>query len=477
MQGLPLFSIVPGFSRLVSRVQQALGLLRLRPFDTTSPEGRSRERLRRAALTTVTAAVARAIGMATPLITIPLTLGYLGHELYGLWMVVTSLVGMFAFADLGLGNGLVTALSRANGKGDQDAARRLVSTTTFLLLGMALLLGLALGVAWPFLPWPALVNAQNHTAAAAAGGVVAAYTFCFLLNLPLATIQRTQMALQEGFQSNLWQCGASILGLLAVVIAVEARMSPPLFVLAVTASPMAVTLANWWWFFHYVQPGLRPRWANWSPAHALSLFRTGLGFFLLSILTSIGLYADNVIIAHLSGLESVAMYSVAARAIMIVGAVMSMICVPMWAANGEALARGDIAWVRRNTARLVKLSIGFTTLAAVLMISLGPLVLRVWLGSGFEVSRLLLGALALFAIGTSASAPFFMVLNAAGVVYPQVMLFLIFTPVALVAKIELGRIFGPVGVAAAGGLCYGMIVVPAVVLLARRVYRHSEPAL
>ena len=67
-------------------------LLRLHPFETKTERGRSKERLRRAALTTLASGVARAIGLLTSLISVPLTYRYLGPERYGIWMVLISIV-------------------------------------------------------------------------------------------------------------------------------------------------------------------------------------------------------------------------------------------------------------------------------------------------------------------------------------------------------------------------------------------------
>ena len=463
------------FKQQYGSLQRFMSCIRFRPFAMDTLDGRSKERIRRAALTASTAALARLIAMSTPLITIPLTLHYLGLELYGLWMTVTSVIGMFVFADLGLGSGLVTNLSRAQGRNDSIGKGRLVSTTAFLLLGMALILGIGFAVAWPLVPWSAILNAHSQAAVAAAGGIVAAYAFCFLVGLPLTTVQRTQMALQEGFQSNLWQCGGSFLGLVAVLLVIKLQLSPPWFVLFVSCAPLLVTAGNWWWFFYRLNPGLRPRWKAGSLEDAQVLLRTGGGFFLISILTSIGLYADNLIVAHQQDLRSVTVFSIASRVMLIVTAVVNMICAPMWAANGEALARGEVAWVRRTTTRLMWLSCGATTVVAVLMAVLGPFVLRLWLGPEFTVSRFLLTGLGLGVIAISVSAPYFMVLNGAGVILPQVKLFLVFAPVTICAKIILGHIFGSTGIALGGALCYACIIVPSVFCLSRRVLRPSLP--
>ncbi|HOR73001.1 MAG TPA: lipopolysaccharide biosynthesis protein [Verrucomicrobiota bacterium] len=459
---------------LVSRIRAGMGLVRLQPFDTSTEVGRGKERLRRALLTSITAALARAVGMATPLITIALTLDYLGSEIYGLWMTVTSFVGMFVFADLGLGNGLVTALSRALGRGENETARRLVSTTVLLLGGLALVFGLLTAAVWPFLSWPTLLNARSETAAGAASGVVAVYAFSYLLYLPLGTLIRTQMAAQEGFQANLWQCAGSVLGVAVVFAGVRMQLSPAMFILVVSLAPQGVTIANWFCFFRFSRPDLKPRLSDFSHEHARMLLRTGLGFFLISIMTSISLHADNVIVAHICGLDAVTSYAVPARAMAIVGAVVNMICSPMWAANGEALARGDVAWVRRNTRRLVALSFGLTALVAALLVAVGPWAFRLWLGEQFQVTRSLLASLAGFGVCAAVTSPFFMVLNGGGVVFFQAKLFMAYTPLALVAEIALAGLLGPMGVALGKCCVYALIVLPAVIWMTRRVLRARQ---
>src|SRR6516225_8522455 len=100
--------------RLRHRIRQVLLLARLKPFDTQNELGRSMERYRRAALTAVASGAAKGMAVLTALITVPLTVGYLGMERYGLWMTISSVIAMLAFADLGLGNGLMNVLSEAN---------------------------------------------------------------------------------------------------------------------------------------------------------------------------------------------------------------------------------------------------------------------------------------------------------------------------------------------------------------------------
>ena len=457
----------------LTAVRDAISLVRLQPFDVSTAEGRGRERVRRAALTAATAAAARVISMGTPLVTFPIVINYLGYEIYGLWATATSLIGMFTFADLGLGNGLLTALSRATGRGDAREQQVLVSTTAFVLAGVAFALGVVLFGSFHFLPWATFLNAKTPSAASAAASVVVVIASCFLVNLSLTTVQRAQSALQEGFQTNLWQCVGSLCGVAVVVMGVKSRLQPVMLILTLSVAPLLVTCANWWYFFYRSQPSLQPKLRCFSWDTGRLLLRTGIGFFVISILTSLGLGADNLIIAHVLSLKAVTIYSVPWRIGLILGSVVNMICLPMWAANGEALGRGDVVWVRQNTTRLMKLSVFFTGFAAIAVTAIGPPLLRLWLGDDFIVSRWLLFGIGASFVLTAGASPYFMLINAAGRVAAQVKMFLIFTPVVIFAKVGLAMWLGSVGVAIANVICYGLIVLPAVVVYSRKVLREN----
>jgi len=173
-------------------------LARAVPADASTPIGRSRERFRRIGLTTATAMAARGIGFATSLITVPLTLHYLGAERYGLWATLSSVIALASFADFGLGNGLLNALSGAHGRDDRDEAAREVSTAFLLLLGVAATLGAAFFLAYPQIHWARVFNVTSPEARAEAGPATAAFVACFLANLPVGVVARIRQGCFNG---------------------------------------------------------------------------------------------------------------------------------------------------------------------------------------------------------------------------------------------------------------------------------------
>ena len=180
-------------SMLLPRFKRLARLVRLQPFDVSTPEGRSAERHRRIALSGAAAIAAKVVSVLSMFFVVRLTARYLGNERYGMWMTVSSVTLMFIFADLGIGNGLVNALSDADGRNDREAAAGHVASGFYLLTALAAALGLIFAAVYPFVPWPRVFNVKTPLAAVEAGPAMAAMAACFLLGLPLNLVSRVHV--------------------------------------------------------------------------------------------------------------------------------------------------------------------------------------------------------------------------------------------------------------------------------------------
>ena len=155
-----------------------LAVLRLQPFDERTAQGRAQERHRRAALSALAAALSKALSVLATLVSIPLALAYLGAERFGVWSTLSALVLALQFADLGLGNGVVNAVSSAFGARDQAALRRYVSSAAFALLGVCLALGMLAWAVVPGVAWASVFNLQGALARAEVLPAVAVFAGC-----------------------------------------------------------------------------------------------------------------------------------------------------------------------------------------------------------------------------------------------------------------------------------------------------------
>lgn len=388
-----------------------LPLLRLRPFNTAAPEGRSKERHRLIVLTAVTSAVAKFITVATAFISIPLTLHYLGPERYGMWMTMSSFLAMLSFADLGIGSGLINAVAAAHGRDDRLEIRRYVSSGFFVLTIIAAAILVLFAAAYPYVAWFELFNVQSDAARREAGPALAVIVACIALNLPASVVQRVQTGTQRGFVINLWRCLGSIVGLIGIIVAVHLEAGLKWLVLAFAGAPLCASCLNGLIFFRKLEPDICPSPLAISRDAVLNVVRTGLFFLGLQITGYVTFFSDNIFVAQVLGSTAVTQYSVPERMFTVITMAAAMVLMPLWPAYGEARARGDQVWVKQTLMRSLFLGVGFAAVVASILLFAGPWIIKLWVGNSVTPSFVLLLALACWKVIETGGVATAMVLN------------------------------------------------------------------
>lgn len=401
--------------RFWSRIRRLRALFRLMPFDVSNEEGRAQERHRRALLSSATGVLSRIVSLVTPLVTIPLTLSYLGTERYGVWMTISSVVASLAFADLGIGNGLLNSVSAAYGRDDKALAREYVSSGFFLLLAIALILATGYFAAYPFLPWQKLFGISSPAVAAEVPRAVTVFVACFLLSFPLGTIDRTLMAYQEAFRTAFWAPFASLLSLLFVVVAIKQNLGIAGLIFAISGTSVLISMANGVFLFKFNRPWLLPRPSLITKSAASRILKLGGMFFVIQLAAMVRSNSGNMVIAHTLGSSAVTQYAVPVRVLVIVGSLITIMLTPIWPAYSEAIARGDVDWVRTTLKRSTALSLVLTIPFGAFLILFGRVILFHWTGGRVVPSTTLLIALAIWGIVSGVWACFAIFLMAAAI--------------------------------------------------------------
>ena len=426
-------------------------------------------RTRRLVSGVLAAVVSRGVGAVAPLLLIPITLRYLGPQVYGLWMAVGALAGMALWADLGLGNGLLTKLTPCYSSGDWALARKYVSTAYAVLLPIALVLTALLWSLAGTIPWSGLFNVSDPKLDSTARTVALICLSAILINIPLSLVQRVQYAYQQVAQSNIWQAAGTILSVGVAWAAVSAGLAPTIVIAAAVSGPIISNIANSLWVYSRTGRPLSPRLSSVDRSVIATMFRLGGQFFVLSIITSVALNADNLIIAHSLGLAAVTAYAVPVKMFMALGLMVTLINLPLWPANGDALARGEYGWVRKTTARMTLLSGAAVLLPALALFLFGDRVLSTWLKADLHGSPWLFLWLGLWWVLLATASPRFMVQNASGLVMPQLVGWVLYLVLSVPAKLLVAHTFGVAGVAGVSAVGYGLLVWPAAAMGYRRV--------
>jgi O-antigen/teichoic acid export membrane protein len=441
------------------KTQPYISVIRLTPFDVSTPAGRSEERLRRVVLSTGTSVLARVITAFTALISVPLTIHYLGTERYGLWMTVSSVITLLGFADLGMGSGLVNAVAEANGHNDRQVAQQAVSSTFFFLSAIAVLVLTTFFMLYSFISWPRIFNVTSDLAARESGPAMAVFILCFALSLPLGVAQRVQMGYQEGFLSSLWQCAGSVLGLLALLVAVRVNAGLPWLVLALAGAPVLAAGLNW-----LVEFGKRRMWLMpaihrflWSAGKAI--LSNGLLFFVLSVLYLVGIASDNLIIAQVLGAEAVASYAVTQKLFTALQ-FFSFVSYALWPAFGEALARSDYVWAQRTYNRSLWLGMGMGVATIMPLLLFGQRIITWWAGAAVVPSGMLLvGSAGWFLVSSFGAATSPLLYSRATLLRKQVGFHALATFFSLGLKVVFAHLWQASGVIWGGVVGYGIFFV------------------
>lgn len=439
---------------------------------TENETGRGAERNRRAALTGAASTIARVVQAGTSLITVPLTIRYLGNERFGLWMTISSVLAMAAFADFGLGNGVLNTVATAYGKDDVKGIRSAISSGMAVLAAISTMVLVLYFSVYQFVSWGSFFRVTSTQAQLEAGPALTVFVVCFVLNIPLDVVQRVQLGMQQGYRNGLWQMCGSVFGLTGVLIGIWLHVSLPVLVMAIAGGPLFATSLNAMHFFGIFRKDLRPSLSLVSRDVISKIAKLGGLFFVLQLGVSVAFSADNFIIARTLGAVNVPEYSIPQRLFGFISMIVAMLVGPLWPAYGEAISRGDMGWVRKTLKGSLLLVFVSVLAAALLLLLLAPKIIRLWVGATIHPPFILLLGLAVWTVMDCCGNTLAMFLNGASIMRFQIILATLFSIVCIVTKVFFTHSYGIIGVPWATIVAYGSVVVVSYAVYVPRAVRQ-----
>jgi O-antigen/teichoic acid export membrane protein len=448
---------------LLSRMR----LLALLLFDRVPADNLSLGRYGRILRGGATAVIAKMVAAVTTLTAVPLALKHLGPERYGLWASLFSMLAWLSLSDLGLSNGLLALLSDALARARRDLAREFVSTAFWGLAAIASLVGAASAIAIGVVDWSTLMKISSPGVLVEFRLAVACVAGIFVLGLPFTIVGRILIATQRSELASFWMMLNSVASITGIVLAVALRGGLPALVIGFYGSQLLVSVASAAWLFMRDSPDLAPTLR--ASRHALGrVFSMAGSFFLVQMATLMLFQTGNFIIAHHLGPVFVAPYQVTFLLFQYVTLPQQLIAAPIWAAIGEAYARGEIAWIRRLFTRFAITGIAFGVPALVFLVFFAERIVRLWAGEAAVPTLPLTLWMAAWGFLLILNHSFMAVLGGTG----QVRRFTVFSMIAACAGVLGGSLavdwYGPAGVIAANVMSFGLCaMLPAGLLVAR----------
>ncbi len=352
---------------------------RLQPFDTSTSEGRSKERYRRIALAMMSGFLARTVAMLVNLVSLPIILAYLGKDQFGVWSAITSTVVWLVVFDFGVSTGLVNALAEAHGRGNRDAAAGYASTAGIVLTLIAFGITCVFLLSAPRVDWGTVFAAKGAVAEDVVRLSTTAAVCAFTLGMPLSVVVQAYTAYQKAYVTNISAGIGALISLLTVWTAVSLRASLPELIFASSTAPLIVTLANGVVLTRREMPWLRPRWSLFSLSALRRLGKLSAPLFLFQVGGLMVNQSQLFLLAHTTGLRAVTDYTVIVRIVQISASLVLLTTGAFIPPYREAFERGDQAWVATSFKRMILLRMALAALVALGLLAFGDDLVRLWL--------------------------------------------------------------------------------------------------
>lgn len=379
------------------------------------------------------AAMYKVVAVAATFIAIPLMIGYLGQEQFGVWSTLLTVMSWIVFFDLGVGNGLRNKVAETLAKNEKHEASNYIASG-YTLIGLIALAAWTLVTAGAFfVPWQIVFNTQSILESTLRETIQIA-AFFIVLNFWIGLITALLGAIQKTSLVALGQLISNVL-VLAFVFALAKTTSASISYLALVYG-LSLVLANvslTLWFYR-TYPELRPR-PYLDKEHVRPLLSVGLQFFTIQLAVLVIFTTDKMLITQLFGPEYVTQYEVVFKLFSVITFAHGMIAMPLWSAYTDAFHRGDLVWIKNMLRKQLVLFVGILLAAFLLAVS-AESIIKLWIGPDLKVSSDLIIALAFFVAVSTWNNIFAMIVNGIG----KIKLQLYTAVIAMVVNIPLSII-------------------------------------
>jgi O-antigen/teichoic acid export membrane protein len=389
--------------------------------------------------------LAQGVNIVTALAITPYLIRHLGQDLYGLWILVASLVGYFGLTDLGLRTAVGRFMAQHVARAEHEEINRLV-VTAFGLLAATAVVASAFSLVCS-LSFQHLFQVMPEQAPIARI-VVLVMGLSFALRLPLEVFDGVLIGHARYDLNNGVEISAALARTALCVLLLRRGFSIVALAVSALVVQTAVGAAKMWISYH-ICPSLSLRPRHWSPPLIRELYGFGIWTFVVFLASQIAFQGGPLVLGSLVGMSAVAVYSIAIRlvryALQGAGAFTGVLMPIMTGYHSIK----DLANEQRLLQDSVLVSLLYAGFMVVVFLIYGGPFIRAWVGPGFEESVPVLWVLTVPMIGWILQYTFFIPAFSKGRHRFLAIAFLVDSLANLLVGVLLVKTVGLVGIAIA----------------------------
>lgn len=339
----------------------------------------------------------KGISIATSFLLVPLTLGYVSTEIYGVWLTISSILHWLTYMDVGFTHGLKNKLTEALAKEDYERGRSLVSTTYFMMAIIFVPIAFISFIASPHIDWCQVLNVDASNQTVIIKTVQVLFIFVALqmiVNVFVAVVAAYQkVALSNLFNVIGQVCSLVIIGSMTLFV------EPSLINLAFAYSmmPIIIVFVASFIYFKTSMKEVAPSLKSINTSYIKDLWGLGIKFFIIQVQMIVLYQATNILISHIAGPESVTQYNIAYKLLNVVVMIYTIILNPLWPAFTDAYTRKDYTWMNNMYRKMVRVY-GIFFIMTLTIVTLSPILYKIWVGDKLEIPFSLTCIIALYTV-------------------------------------------------------------------------------
>lgn len=335
--------------------------------------------VRRLAHSTISNYLGLAVSLGTWFLLTPFIVRQLGSNLYGLWVLVGSVIGYGSLLDFGIASALTKYVAEFRARSEWEDARGLVGTAILLYAALGLIVFAVSALLAPLFANLFNVAPADHDTAV---WLVVLTGLHFGLSIPCAATSAVLRGLQRFDLINLIGVSSTLLGG-AAIVAVLLVDANPIGILLVNIAVMLLMQLPSIWLIRRIAPDLRLgfRGVNRKMAQKITSFSSSI--FLLHVGGRLESQTDEIVIGAALPIGLVAPYNLARMISTLPQLVAEQFLTLLLPLASEMDAMRDRDRLRTLYLVSTRVTLGvFLALGVVLMVFGGP-ILGMWVGEEY----------------------------------------------------------------------------------------------
>jgi O-antigen/teichoic acid export membrane protein len=358
--------------------------------------------------------VIRVFSVLISLVYVPLVLGYLNQEKYGIWITLTTVVNWIRLLDVGMGNGMRNKLAEAVTLNQFEKGRVYVSTTYGILGAIFFMVLLVFYFVNPLLNWQAILNSTLISSIELINLTYVVVTL-IVIGFILQPVTLIYAAHGNSVAGGIIQLIISSVSLLMIWLVVKFSTEGNILLLAwiVTGIPVLIYIAVSAYTFLFKYPHLKPSLKLIKISESKNLIRLSIQFFVVQITATIIMTSIPFVVAQLFSPNEVTLFNIANSIFTVPVMFIGLIAAPILPLVTQAYTKQDYSWIRSMLKKMNLFSL-LIIVGTILLIIISPFIYRIWIGGQVAIPFKLSVTIGIYAIIIVFMTPFSTFINGIG---------------------------------------------------------------